>query len=197
MEAILTDTQITEDIVTELEARNAVRMLLQYIGEDVSREGLRDTPERVVRAWDELTSGYNSDVAALLAVDFDSNGYDQMVLCRNVEFCSTCEHHLLPFLGVAHVAYIPKQRVVGLSKLARLVDCFARRLQIQEQMTQQIVNAIMHHLKPLGAGVIVKAQHLCMACRGVRKQQSEMVTTCLAGVFKKHVVREEFFLHCQ
>lgn len=197
MEAVVTNSQAAQDTITELDAHHAVSVLLGYIGEDVNREGLRETPRRVVRAWDEMTCGYHAEPKQILAVDFDGNGYDQMVLCRNVEFCSTCEHHLLPFLGSAHVAYIPKKRVVGVSKLARLVDCYARRLQIQEQMTQQITGALMEHLKPLGAGVIVQAKHLCMACRGVQKQQSEMVTTCLAGVFKKHAVREEFFLHCR
>lgn len=182
--------------VTEQEAQRAIRDILAYIGEDPTREGLLDTPSRVVKAWDEMTRGYGEDPAVLLATDFAGDGYDEMVVCRNIEFCSTCEHHLLPFVGVAHVAYIPKKRVVGLSKMARLVDCFAKRLQIQEQMTQQISKAMMNHLKPAGVGVIVVAKHQCMSCRGVGKQQAEMVTASLLGAFRQPEVRAEFLDHC-
>jgi GTP cyclohydrolase I len=171
--------------------------LQAYVGEDPGREGLLDTPRRVCSAMDELTAGYHQDPEAILATDFDGNGYDQMVLCRRIEFCSTCEHHLLPFLGVAHVAYVPRRRVVGLSKMARLVDCFARRLQIQEKLTQQVAEAMQRHLKPRGVGVMVEAKHLCMSCRGARKAESEMVTTCLIGAFKRHEVREEFLMQCR
>jgi GTP cyclohydrolase IA len=182
---------------TEEEALLAVRLLLSYIGEDPAREGLLDTPKRVVKAWDEMTCGYGQDPAAILGSHFDGEGYDQMVLCRDIEFYSTCEHHLLPFSGVAHIAYVPRSRVVGLSKMARLLDCFARRLQIQEKLTKQVAVTMMEVLKPLGVGVMVEAKHLCMACRGVQKQKSTMVTTALHGVFKRHAVREEFFLQCR
>jgi GTP cyclohydrolase IA len=184
-------------VTTEQEAKAAVRTLLTYIGEDIDREGLLETPERVVRAWDELTCGYGQDPAQILATDFHGNGYDEMVVCRDIAFHSVCEHHLLSFSGVAHVAYVPRGRVVGLSKMARLVDCFARRLQIQEKLTQQVAEAMRDALKPRGVGVTIRAKHLCMSCRGVMKDRAEMVTTCLLGVFKKHEVREEFFLHCR
>lgn len=179
--------------ITELEAQDAVRDLLAYIGEDPQREGLLETPKRVVKAWDEMTVGYGQDPALILAKDFDGNGYDEMVLVPNVEFFSTCEHHMLPFFGVAHVGYVPRKRVVGLSKLARLVDCFARRLQIQEQLTSQIADAIQEHLDPLGVGVVIQAKHLCMCARGVGKQQSSMVTSQMRGVLmKKPAARAEF-----
>jgi len=177
---------------TEAEALAAVRTLLAYVGEDPDREGLADTPARVVRAWDEMTRGYGEDPARILAASF-SDSYDEMVLCRNIEFSSCCEHHMLGFSGLAHVAYIPARgRVVGLSKMARLVDCFARRLQIQERLTQQVAHAMQSALDPLGVGVVVEARHLCMSCRGVQKHQSDMVTACLLGNFRKPEVRAEF-----
>ena len=182
--------------MTEIEAQAAVRTLLLYLGEDPDRDGLLNTPKRVVKAWDELTVGYGVDPQEILATSFDGGTYDQMVVLRNIEFRSTCEHHMLPFSGVAHVTYIPKGRVVGISKLARLVDCYSRRLQIQEQMTQQIVKAMMKHLQARGAGAKIVAHHSCMSCRGVMKHQSELVTTCLQGVFKQHSVKEEFLMHC-
>ena len=177
---------------------NVVRML-QFIGEDPDRDGLRDTPKRVVKAWKEMTAGYSQDPAVILKTGFDSHGYDEMVVCRNVEFFSNCEHHMLSFAGVAHVAYIPSPggRVVGLSKMARLVDCFARRLQIQERLTRQVAEAMQEHLKPLGVGVVVKARHLCMSCRGVQKHQAEMVTTALLGAFLQPEVRAEFLSTCR
>jgi GTP cyclohydrolase I len=179
------------------DAEDNVVRLLQFIGENPRREGLRDTPRRVVKAWKEMTVGYGVDPATVLGTDFDGDGYDQMVICKNIEFHSTCEHHLLPFVGVASVAYIPHKRVVGLSKMARLVDCYARRLQIQEKMTQQIAQTMKQVLKPRGVAVMVEARHLCMSCRGVGKQQSSMVTTALLGLLKQHKAREEFFLQCR
>lgn len=182
----------------ERDAMHGIVRLLEYLGEDPKREGLRETPRRVVAAWDEMCAGYHQDPAKILATDFAQEQYDQMITCTNVEFYSTCEHHLLPFFGVAHVAYIPGvQRVVGLSKMARLVDCFARRLQIQEAMTRQIAEAMEKHLRPHGVGVMVRAKHLCMGCRGAQKHKAEMVTTALLGVFRKQEVREEFYFHCQ
>lgn len=196
MEAQPAKPQADGNFVTELEAQNAVRLLLRYMGEDPGREGLLETPERVVRAWDERTEGYGLTPESILSADFHGNGYDQMIVCRNIEFYSTCEHHLLPFSGLAHVGYIPKQRVVGLSKMARLVDLFAKRLQIQETLTKQVADAMQTTLCPVGVGVIIQARHLCMACRGVRKHQAEMVTTALLGRFRRPEVREEFLLHC-
>lgn len=163
----------------------AVRVLLDELGEDVDRPGLADTPARVVRALRELTSGHDVDPAELLAVTFPDE-YDEMVLVRGVDFTSLCEHHLLTFTGTATVAYIPTpgRGVVGLSKLARLVDCYARRLQVQERMTQQIALAIDKHLQPVGVGVVVRARHSCMGCRGVRKPGAEMVTSALLGAMR-------------
>jgi GTP cyclohydrolase I len=167
--------------------------MLLSIGEDADREGLVKTPARVARALGEMTAGYRRDIADVLSTTFESEGYDEMVVLREVDFFSLCEHHMLPFYGTATVAYIPDGRVAGLSKLARLVDAFARRLQIQERMTKQVGEALEEHLKPRGWGVAIKAKHLCMAARGVGKQRSEMVTTALGGLFKEDAkAREEF-----
>lgn len=174
-------------------AREAVRQMLLAMGEDPDREGLRDTPDRVIRSWSEIYAGYRQDPASILATTFeDVNGYDEMILLKNIPFHATCEHHMLPFEGVAHVAYLPKDRVVGLSKLARLVDCFARRLQIQERMTREIATAMMTHLQPLGCGVVVEASHGCMVCRGVKKEGARMVTSTLEGDFRNPATRAEF-----
>jgi len=182
---------------SEVEAKAAIRTLLSYIGEDVGRPGLADTPERVVRAWDEVTAGYHEDPKLLLERDFPIANYDELICSPFIEFCSTCEHHLLPFTGYAHVAYVPSlkaKRAVGLSKMARLVDCFARRLQIQEQMTAQVADAMEEHLEPRGVAVVVTARHGCMSCRGVRKQRAGMVTSAMRGVFKTQpAARAEFF----
>ncbi len=161
---------------------DAVVTLLRWIGEDPDRDGLRDTPARVAKAWREMTSGYDDDPAAILARTFDESS-DEMIVLRGIAFHSTCEHHLLPFHGTATVGYLPG-KVVGISKLARLVECFARRLQIQERMTRQIAEAIEEHLDARGAGVIVRAHHLCMGCRGVRQQETEMVTSAMLGTLR-------------
>jgi GTP cyclohydrolase I len=187
----------TKHDTTEQEAQRAVQTLLRYIGEDPEREGLQDTPARVVRAWDELTEGYEQNPEAILERDFDGGQYDEMIALPYVEFHSTCEHHLLPFSGYAHIAYLPARknpRVVGLSKMARLVDCFARRLQIQEKMTREIACAMSKHLRPAGVAVVVQAKHLCMSCRGVKKHKGVMVTSSMIGAFRKSVAtRNEFF----
>lgn len=183
--------------VTEGEAHQAIATLLCYLGEDPEREGLQDTPVRVVRAWEDMTVGYNQDPKDILERDFDAASYDEMIALPFVEFSSTCEHHLLPFSGYAHIAYLPakkKPRVVGLSKMARLVDCFGRRLQIQEKMTMQIADAMQEHLKAAGVAVVIQAKHLCMSCRGVQKHKSVMVTSAMRGVFRKSAAtRAEFF----
>ena len=158
---------------------DAVVRLLQHVGEDPSRDGLLDTPKRVVKALGEMTVGYGMDPAAVLATTFDVQ-HDQMVVVRRIPFVSLCEHHVLPFTGHATVAYLPGDGVVGLSKLARLVDCYARRLQVQERLTDQIAHAINDHLQPVGVGVIVSAQHSCMSARGVGKA-AEMVTSAMLG----------------
>lgn len=174
-------------------ARMALRTLLEVMGEDPDREGLRDTPDRVLRSWEEIFAGYAQDPAEILSTTFEEvEGYQEFVLLRDIPFDSTCEHHMLPFDGIAHIAYLPDDRVVGLSKLARLVDCFARRLQIQERMTQHIAHALMTHLGAKGVAVMVEGVHGCMTCRGVRKEGSTMVTTAFEGEFRKPDRRGEF-----
>jgi len=171
---------------------NAITTLLRYIGEDPSRDGLRDTPARVARAWREMTNGYDDDPAAILGRTFDESS-DEMIILRGISFYSTCEHHLLPFYGTATVGYLPG-KVVGISKLARLVECFARRLQIQERMTRQIAEAIETHLEARGAAVILRAHHLCMGCRGVRQEETEMVTSCMLGTLRSDATSRSEFL---
>jgi GTP cyclohydrolase I len=179
--------------VTEEAAAQALRTLLAYIGEDPDREGLQDTPDRVLRAYGEQFAGYKQDPAEILATTFaEVEGYQEMVLLKDIPFHSTCEHHLQPFEGKAHVAYLPGDRVVGLSKLARLVDCFARRAQIQERMTRQVASALMEHLAPRGAAVMVEAAHGCMRCRGVRKDGAQMVTSAYEGELAAPDARREF-----
>lgn len=170
-----------------------VRALIRRVGDDPKREGLRDTPNRVVRSWEELFAGYGQDPVKILGTTFKKESYDEMVLVKNIEFYSWCEHHLLSFEGVAHVAYVPGDRVVGLSKIPRLVDCFARRLQIQERLTRQIAEAMQEVLKPRGVAVVIDAKHSCARLRGVKKHGSSMVTSCMLGVFKEHPeTRAEF-----
>src|ERR1700752_818921 len=168
------------------EAEAAVRVLLRWAGNDPSREGLRDTPKRVGKAYEELFSGYQQDGEHVLSRVFEKvHGYDDMVLVRGIPFTSHCEHHMVPFFGTAHVAYYPSEvGVVGLSKLARLVDVYAKRLQTQEALTAQIIAAIDRQLRPRGCAVMLEAQHMCMSMRGVRKHGSETVTTQFTGVFR-------------
>lgn len=185
----VSDRQETPETVED----NVVR-LLQFIGEDVNRGGLKDTPKRVTKAWQEWTSGYVVDIAALFKVFEDgAESCDEMVTRLSIPLYSHCEHHLAAIIGVAHVAYIPDGKVVGLSKLDRVVDAFARRLQVQERLTNQIADAIMEHLKPKGVGVQVVARHLCVESRGVRHANSTTVTTALRGVYKNPEVKQEFF----
>ena len=176
----------------ELGPTDAVVRLLQHLGEDPNREGLLDTPKRVVKALAEMTEGYHQDPASILSTVFDEQ-HDQMVVLEGIEFTSLCEHHMLPFVGTATVGYIPNGRVVGLSKLARIVECFARRLQVQERMTDQIADAITEQLHPRGVGVVIRAHHSCMGCRGVRKPAALMTTSSLAGLIKDDpAARAEF-----
>ncbi len=177
----------------ELPAADNVVRMIEAIGEDPSREGLLDTPKRVVKSWKDLYAGYDKDPKQVLGTTFDAEGYDQMVVLRDIEMYSTCEHHMLPFFGKAHIAYIPNKRVVGLSKLARLLECYSRRLQIQERLTQQIGNAIQEVLKPRGVAVVIEAKHFCMVARGIGKQNSVMTTSHLLGDFyKDQKCRDEF-----
>lgn len=159
-----------------------IKDLLRYIGEDPEREGLKDTPARVLKSWKELTSGYEQNPKDFLTV-FEKGTYDQIVLLQDIEMYSTCEHHMLTFFGKAHIAYLPGEHVIGISKLARLLDCFARRLQIQERIGEQITEALMTHLKCRGAACFIEAKHLCMCARGCNKQNSIMKTSSLKGVF--------------
>ena len=171
-------------------AECGVRQILYDIGEDIGREGLIKTPERYIRAIHELTSGYRQNPRKILSTVFTEQ-YDEMVIVRDLKFWSLCEHHMLPFWGTAVVAYIPDGKVVGLSKVGRLVQCFARRLQVQEKMTHQIAHAMDDALKPKGVAVLIRATHSCMAMRGVR-MPAKMVTSCLLGGMLKQEAREEF-----
>ncbi|GIL00308.1 MAG: GTP cyclohydrolase 1 [Alphaproteobacteria bacterium] len=167
------------------EAEEAVRTLLRWIGEDVEREGLVDTPARVAKAYLEMFSGYDEDPEEALGRTFEEvGGYDDMVLVKDITFHSHCEHHMVPIIGKAHVAYLPDGKVLGLSKIARTVEIFARRLQTQENMTAQIAQAIDAVLRPRGVAVMIEAEHMCMAMRGIRKQGSTTTTTCFTGEFR-------------
>ncbi len=177
------------------EAEQAVRVLLRWAGDDPDREGLLGTPDRVVRAYEEFFSGYDEDPAALLRRTFEeTDGYDEMVVLRNITFESHCEHHMVPIIGKAHVAYLPKNRVVGISKLARVVEAYAKRLQIQEKMTAQIANTIDTELQPLGVAVVIEAAHQCMTTRGVHKPGVSMVTSRMLGAFREDAMTRREFL---
>lgn len=165
-----------------MDIKETIIKQLEYIGDNPEREGLRDTPKRIVNAWDELFSGYKQSPLDVITT-FDSGGYDQIILLKDIELFSMCEHHMLPFFGKAHVAYIPGKRIVGISKLARLVDIYARRLQIQERIGEQVTEALMTYLNPRGAACIIEAVHMCMRMRGVSKQKSVMSTSSLRGAF--------------
>ena len=172
---------------------DAVRQTLNAIGEDPEREGLSRTPERVALAYTELLAGYRTDPIALLNDALFEVAYDEMVLVRDIEFYSLCEHHMLPFLGRAHVAYIPKGRVIGLSKIPRIVDMFARRLQLQERMTRQIADFVNELLDPYGVAVVVEGLHLCAMMRGVKKHEARMTTSAMLGAFRRSIkTRQEF-----
>jgi GTP cyclohydrolase IA len=178
----------------ESSAEQAVRTLLQHMGEDPDREGLIRTPYRVVRALEYLTRGYREDPkVAINGALFTEEDYQEIILCRDLDFYSLCEHHLLPFNGKAHVGYLPHRRIVGLSKIARMVEIFARRLQVQERLTTQIARTIMDEIEPLGVAVVLEAEHLCMRMRGVEKQNSYVTTSAMLGVFRTHQeTRHEF-----
>jgi GTP cyclohydrolase I len=171
-----------------------IRRILQFIGDDPTRGGLEETPHRVAKAWEFWGSGYGKDPADVLKTFEDgAEGCDEMVVVRNIPFYTHCEHHMAPFFGTATIAYLPDKRIVGLSKLSRVLDIFARRLQVQERLTMQVADALMEHLKPLGAGVVITARHLCMESRGVQKQGHDTRTSALRGLFKTdREVRNEF-----
>ncbi len=172
-------------MIDQEKIKEGVRLLLEGMGEDVNREGLKETPDRIARMYQEIFGGMDEDAGVHLSKVFAADT-DEMVLEKDITFYSTCEHHLLPFYGKAHVAYIPDGKVVGLSKLARTVDVYARRPQIQEQMTTQIADAIMEHLAPKGAMVVIEAEHMCMTMRGIKKPGSKTVTVTCRGVFEEN-----------
>ena len=179
---------------TQEEAEAAVRTLLRWLGEDPDREGLVDTPNRVVRAYREFFSGYNDDPEELLKRTFsETEGYDEIIILRDIRVESHCEHHMVPVIGKAHVAYLPRRRVVGISKLARVVEVYAKRLQIQEKLTAQIANTIDEILEPRGVAVVIEAAHHCMTMRGIHKEQANLVTSRMLGAFRDDpLTRREF-----
>jgi GTP cyclohydrolase I len=182
--------------VARPEVEDAVRQLLVAFGEDACREGLERTPERVARMYDELLAGYRVDPFALINEALFDVDYEEMVIIRDIEFYSLCEHHLLPFIGQAHVAYLPKGKVIGLSKIPRVVDLFARRLQVQERMTRQIADFIEAAIHPHGVAVVLEGVHLCSKIRGVKKANARMVTSAMCGSFKENeITRNEFLDH--
>jgi GTP cyclohydrolase I len=177
-------------------AKKAIYSLLQAVGEDPEREGLRNTPDRVARMYSELLSGYAADPAKIINGALFNITYDEMVLVRDIEFYSLCEHHMLPFLGRAHVAYIPAGKVIGLSKIPRMVDMYARRLQVQERMTRQIADFLQDFLAPQGVAVVVEAVHMCSMMRGVKKNEARMTTSAMHGSFRANpATRQEFLDH--
>jgi GTP cyclohydrolase IA len=183
---------LSENKNTQFE--NAVKMMMEHVGEDPNREGLLETPKRVRKAYEFIYSGYKEDPKAILSKALFTSSNDEMVLVKDIEFYSTCEHHLLPIIGRVHVAYIPDGKVVGLSKIPRVVNVFARRMQIQEQLTEQIADAIMDTIEPKGVAVVVQARHMCMEMRGVEKINSTTTSSALRGLFKKDdKTRAEFF----
>lgn len=185
---LIVDREIDQDAI-----RQAVSKMLVAFGEDPQREGLVDTPDRMARMYEELLAGYRTDPVALVNDALFEVDYDEMVIVRDIEFYSLCEHHMLPFLGRAHVAYIPKGRVIGLSKIPRIVDLFARRLQVQERMTRQIADFLNESLHPEGVAVVIEALHMCSAMRGVKKHDARMTTSAMLGAFREEMmVRMEF-----
>lgn len=169
----------------------AIAKIISYIGDDPYRDGLKDTPARVRRSWHELFKGYGVEPQEVMTV-FPNEDCTEMIVVRDIEFYSTCEHHMIPFYGKAHIGYIPYKKIIGVSKLPRILEIYSRRLQIQERICTQVTSALMDHLDPLGCGCIIEARHLCMCARGISKQNSVMVTSSLKGSFKEAPVRSEF-----
>lgn len=198
MDAIVTDSDVLfpSYLPTQAEAESAVRTLIRWAGDDPSREGLLDTPKRVAKAYRELFAGYDATPEDILATTFsDVAGYSDMVIVKDIEFHSHCEHHMVPFHGVAHIAYIPESGVLGLSKMARLVDLYARRLQTQETMTAQIAAALEESLRPKGVAVMLEAEHMCMAMRGIQKHGAKTITTTFIGKFERSARDQARFIH--
>ncbi len=189
------DIQELDHVNMDFESiRKAVIEVIKGVGEDPEREGLRNTPDRVSRMYAELLSGYSTDPDKIINGALFHINYDEMVLVRDIEFYSLCEHHMLPFLGRAHVAYLPKGKVIGLSKIPRIVDMYARRLQVQERMTRQIADFLQETLEPYGVAVVVEAMHLCSMMRGVKKHDARMTTSAMHGAFRANLATREEFL---
>jgi len=199
MQRIEAAAELFDDIgIVRPEIEAAIRLLLDAFGEDATREGLERTPERVARMYDELLAGYRVDPYELINEAIFDVEYDDMVIVKDIEFSSLCEHHLLPFLGRAHVAYIPNGKVIGLSKVPRIIDLFAKRLQVQERLTNQISEFLEVAINPQGVAIVVEALHLCAKIRGVKKSQSRMVTSSMKGVFRRNPkTRQEFMAHLE
>ncbi|GAP21043.1 GTP cyclohydrolase I FolE [Leptolinea tardivitalis] len=185
---------ICDDGIDQDSIKNSVSTILKAIGEDPNREGLVNTPSRVAKSYDELLSGYRVDPYKLINGALFEVEYDEMVIVRDIEFYSMCEHHMLPFIGRAHVAYLPDKKVIGLSKIPRIVDMFARRLQVQERMTQQVAQFLDEALHPHGVAVVIEALHLCSMMRGVKKHDSRMTTSAMLGYFRKNLATRTEFL---
>jgi GTP cyclohydrolase I len=187
-------TKLATGMPTQTEAEEAVRTLIRWAGDDPTREGLLDTPRRVAKSYREFFSGYAADPAEILTRTFsETDGYDEMIVLKDIRFESHCEHHMAPIIGRAHIAYLPRKRVVGISKLARLLDCYAKRLQIQEKLTAQIANTLNDELQPRGVAVVIDASHQCMTTRGVHKAGTSMVTSRMLGAFRNDPsTRREF-----
>jgi len=186
---LLSSSEIDEDMLAQ-----AVKQMLIAFGENPEREGLRRTPERVARMYEELLEGYRMDPMAMVNDALFDVKYDEMVIVRDIEYYSLCEHHMLPFIGRAHVAYLPRERVIGLSKIPRIVDMFSRRLQVQERMTRQIADFLQELLHPIGVAVVVEGLHLCATMRGVKKHGARMTTSSMLGAFRKSLATREEFL---
>jgi GTP cyclohydrolase I len=187
---------MTDDLTPTDPVESAVRAILQSVGEDPHREGLQNTPARVRKMYAELLSGYSTDPASIINNALFDVAYDEMVVVRDIEFSSLCEHHLLPFIGHAHIAYIPTDKIIGLSKIPRIVDLFARRLQVQERLTRQVADFLEETLHPRGVAVVLEAVHMCTFMRGVRKADARMVTSAMCGIFKENSkTRSEFLEH--
>lgn len=175
----------------ELDMEENLVRILEYIGEDPTREGLQETPRRIIKSWEKLYSGYHQDPASVMKT-FEDGSCDEMVILKDVEFYSQCEHHVLPFFGTISIGYIPDKKIIGISKLARLIEIHSRKLQVQERLVKQIADDIMKYLQPLGCMVVAEAQHFCMTARGVEKQKAKMITSAIRGVFNDMPARQEF-----
>ena len=190
----LTDAKLAESKIDSPQAEESIARLLRALGENPERDGLKNTPRRVARMYGELLAGYHVDAAAMINGALFDVKYDEMVIVRDIEFYSLCEHHMLPFMGRVHVAYIPDGKVLGISKIPRVVDMYARRLQVQERMTRQINDFLRDLLKPQGVAVVVEALHLCMMMRGVKKHDARMTTSAMHGAFRANLATREEFL---